>query len=283
MSRTRTTKTDLSQKFHDRIIGKIVDWVLGQRVAEGNQAELTWDKEEQDVINKLIENPKLAGINATVRDPKFRRFFKSVAQNGLNTADVQMFYKYRERLPLKKMNWAYDIEDFDYDGDDLVSQVTVRQGYYMLEFQSEPDTFQSSMPVTVIAEYLNGDEPDEFTFHAMSNRIVKRLIWLKADAQLVFTSTNTAVFDEVSHIRLSRGTRNFFISRVFKKLGVTFNLIKHSKLPDETLKKYWYAYDQIFALTTDLNKAYQVQQTHVEFQTVPSGKKQAFDLSRWLR
>ena len=279
----RTRSADLTQRFHDRIIGKLVDWVLGQKVDEGRISELKWDEEEKELINKLIDNPKAAGINATITDPKFRRFFKSIAQNGFNTADVEMFYKHRERLPLKKMNWAYDIEDFDYEGDDLVTTVVVREGFYMLEFQSDPDTFQSNMPVTVTAEYVDGSEADTFTFHAMAHRIVKRLIWLKGDAQLIFSSNNDAVFDEVSHIRLSRGTRNFFISRMFKKLGVSFNLVKHSKINDETLGKYWFAYDQIFALTTDLNKAYQVQQAHVEAKTVPSAKKQVFDLSRWLR
>ena len=279
----RTQKADLTQKFHDRIIGKLVDWVLGQKVDEGRVSEIKWDDEEKELINKLIDNPKAAGINATITDPKFRRFFKSIAQNGFNTADVQMFYKHRDRLPLKKMNWAYDIEDFDYEGDDLITTVVVREGFYMLEFQSDPDVFQSRMPVTVTAEYVDGSDPDTFTFRAMANRVEKRLIWLKGDAQLVFSSDNDTVFDEVSHIRLSRGTRNFFISRILKKLGVSFNLAKHSKMSDATLMKYWLAYDEMFALTTDLNRAYQVQQTHVEAKTVPGAKKQMFDLSRWLR
>lgn len=281
MRKTRTT--DLSQRFHDRIIEKFVNWVLGQKVDEGKVSELKWDAEEREIINKLIDNPKAAGINATITDPKFRKFFKSIAQNGLNTADMEMFYKHRESLPLKKVNWAYDIEDFDYEGDDLISTVVVREGFYMLEFQSDPEVFQSGMPVTVTAEYVDGSEPDTFTFRAVSERIVKRLIWLKADAQLVFSSENETVFDEVSHIRLSRATRNFFISRMFKKLGMSFNLAKHAKLTDATLKKYWTAYDQIFSLTRDLNKAYQVQQMTMETRTVPGAKKQMFDLSRWLR
>jgi hypothetical protein len=278
-----TKKTDLSQKFHDRIIGKIVDWVLGQRVAEGKVAELQWNKEEQEVIYKLIDNPKLAGITATVSDPKFRRFFKSVADNGLNTADVAMFYKYRERLPLKKMNWAYDIEDFDFEGDDLVSTQVIREGFYMLEFQSDPSEFQSNLPITLEADFDGQGKPIKFMFSALSSRIVKRLIWLPSDAYLYFSSRNDAALEEVSHLRLSRVTRSFFISRLMKKLGLHFNLAKHGKLDDKTFQDYWEAYDSLFAHHMDLKTAYRIQQRIQEPKAVPSNKKQLFDLSRWLR
>ena len=279
----RTRSADLTQRFHDRIIGKLVDWVLGQKVDEGRISELKWDEEEKELINKLIDNPKAAGINATITDPKFRRFFKSIAQNGFNTADVQMYYKHRDHLPLKKMNWAYDIEDFDYEGDDLASNILIREGFYMLEFQSDPDSFQSMMPITVEAEFNDDRSNLKFTFNAAAHRVVKRLLWLPADAYLRISSTNEAALDEISHIRLCRGTRSFFVSRMMKKLGMRFNLAKHGKLDDATLKRYWQAYDAMFAHHIDLQAAYALQQKINEPQSVPTKKKQMFDLSRWLR
>jgi hypothetical protein len=287
MTRRATQKRDagLKQRFHDRIIGKIVDWVLGQRVDEGRASALTWDKEEHDLIYKLVDNPKAAEINVTIKDPKFRRFFKSVADNGLNTADVQMFYRYRDRLPLKQMNWAYDLEDFELDDEGLISNDHIHAGFYMLEIQTDLPTFRSRVPFEIKTDWATDAGTGEHTawLSAISGRISKRLLWLDHDSILEIKSQDLQALESISHLRLSRLTRTFFTSRLMKKLGMRFVLAKHRALSDAQIKDWWQDYDAMFAGTYDPSKAYSYQVRRVEPKSVPTSKQQVFNLSRWLR
>lgn len=287
MSRTSSTKrvASLKQRFHDRIIGKIVDWVLGQRVDEGNISSLSWDKEEHDLIYKLVDDPKAAEINAVVKDPKYRRFFKSVADNGLNTADVQMFYRYRDSLPIKQMNWAYDLEDFELDDEGLISNAHIHAGFYMLEIQTDLPTFQSRIPLEIETEWATGQGEGVHVgwLNAISGRICKRLLWLDHDSVLEIKSKDANALDYISHLRLSRLTRSFFISRLMKKLGMRFVLAKHRNLKDATIKDWWQEYEELFTESGDLKQAYRHQVRFVEPRNIPSGKQQVFNLSRWLK
>lgn len=287
MSRATSTRriTSLKQRFHDRIIGKIVDWVLGQKVDQGHVSSMTWDKAEHDLIYKLVENPKAAEINATITDPKFRRFFKSVADNGLNTADVQMFYRFRDRLPIKQINWAYDQEDFASDETGLISNDDIHAGYYMLEIQVDLPTFKSRVPLSIKSEWVTDTEAGDSThwLQATSGRICKRLIWLDHDSIIQIQSTDSNALDHVNHLRLSRLTRTFFISRLMKKLGMRFSISKHRDIKDATLNEWWQEYDALFFESGDLKKAYDHQVSHLEPRQIPSGSRQIFNLSRWLK
>lgn len=287
MTRPSNTRrvTSLKQRFHDRIIGKIVDWVLGQRVDEGNISSLTWDKEEHDLIYKLVDDPKAAEINAVVKDPKFRRFFKSVADYGLNTADVQMFYRYRDRLPIKQMNWAYDLDDFELDDEGLISNDHIHAGFYMLEIQTDLPTFRSRIPLEIKTEWATDTGEGSHTgwLNAISGRICKRLLWLDHDSVLEIKSKDASALDHISHFRLSRLTRSFFISRLMKKLGMRFVLSKHRNLKDATIREWWQEYDELFSESGDLKQAYRHQVRFIEPRKVPSGKQQVFNLSRWLK
>lgn len=277
--------SSLKQRFHDRIIGKIVDWVLGQRVDEGNVSSLTWDKEEHDLIYKLVDNPKAAEINVTIKDPKFRRFFKSVADNGLNTADVKMFYRYRDRLPIKQMNWAYDEQDFEFDDEGLISNDHIHAGFYMLEFQTDLPAFRSRVSLEIKTEWATerGEGSQTGWLTVSSGRIGKRLLWLEHDSIVQINTKDPQVVDHLSHLRLSRLTRTFFISRLMKKLGLRFVLSKHRDLQDATLKEWWQDYDAMFAGSYDPARAYAYQVKRVEPKAVPTSKQQIFNLSRWLK
>lgn len=287
MSRATATRrtTSLKQRFHDRIIGKIVDWVLGQKVDQGNASSMTWDKEEHDLIYKLVDNPKAAEINATISDPKFRRFFKSVADNGLNTADVQMFYRYRDRLPIKQINWAYDQDDFEVDDVGMISDDYLDAGFYMLEIQVDLPTFRSRVPLTIKTESVSPTSAQENThwLNATSGRIGKRLLWLERDSIVQIQSKDGDTLEHLNHLRLSRLTRPFFISRLMKKLGMRFVLTKHKQLDDAVIKEWWQDYDALFAGSYDASRAYAYQVNRIEPKSVPTSKQQIFNLSRWLK
>jgi hypothetical protein len=252
-ARGQRRPASLKQRFHDRIISKIVDWVLGQHVDEGKVSSMSFDKEEHDLIYKLIDDPKAAEINATVNDPKFRRFFKSVADNGLNTADVQMFYRYRDRLPIKQMNWAYDLEDFELDDEGLISNDYIHAGFYMLEIQTDLPTFRSRVPFEIKTDWVTdkGEGGHTGWLSAISGRLCKRLLWLDHDSIVEIKSQDLQALEYISHLRLSRLTRSFFVSRLMKKLGMRFVLAKHRALTDAQIKDWWQDYDAMFAGTYD--------------------------------
>jgi hypothetical protein len=283
MSQKRTLS--LKQQFEDRIISKFVDWVLGQKVDEGNISSMNWNKDEQDLIYKLVDNPKSAEINTSIRDPKFRRFFQSVAQNGLNTADVQMFYRYRDQLPIKQMNWAYDLGNFHLEEKTLKSTTSLHAGFYMLEVQIDLPRFQSRIPLEIETAYLTdkGTEINVVKLNATSGRISKRLLWLNLDSIVNIQAKNSMAIEHITHLRLSRLTRSFFTSRLMKKLGMQFSLTKHRALSDSVLQSWFQEYNELFAEITDLNQAYQHQIRHIESKTVPTVGRQVFNLSRWLK
>lgn len=286
--------TSLQQLLNDRIIGKAVDWVLGQKVDEGRVSSMSWSQADQDLIHTIVDNPKAADINASLKDPKFIKFFRSVAQKGLNTADIQMFYRFRDRLPIKQMNWAYDLAEFELVKGEMKSKQTIHAGFYMLEMQTDLPTFQSRVPFELTSHRHNeenaNDEIDlrhtivsRYWLHAISGRVSKRLIWLEHDSYLKISSQAPQALKHMAHLRLSRLTRSFFISRLMKKLGMQFVFTKHKTIHEKALKGLWADYDALFTEQTDLQHAYTHQIRHIETSKVPTRKQQMFNLSRWLK
>ncbi len=287
----KSRNNGLKQRFHDRIINKIVDWVLGNKVDQGEVSAMHWDAQDKRLIGTLIENPKAADINATLNDPKLRRFFMSIRQNGLNTADVEMFYRHRDRLPLKQMNWAYDHEDFEYDfstneaDSSLSSRHPIHAGFYMLEIQTDTPQFHARIDLQIDVDRRGGDGEDTSVHYLTltSERICKRLLWLDEDSMVRLSTPGEQALDHLAYLRLSRLTRSFFVSRLMKKLGMRFVFARHRAVKDETLWQWWQQYEQWFVESDDLTQAYRHQVQHVDPRTRPSRARQVFNLSRWLK
>lgn len=275
----------LKQRFHDQILVKLVDWVLGQKVDQGIISYMSWNKQEQALIYKLIDNPKAADINAGAIDLRFIRLFRSAAKNGLNTADIKMFYRYRDRLPIKQLNWAYDLADFDLANGKLLSKQPIHAGFYMLEIQTDLPKYQSRLPFEISFRGTNKetDQNEICWFCATSGTIGKRLLWLDHDSTLQISSREVRATQHMSYLRLSRLTRSFFISRLFKKSGRPFVLAKHKAISESVLQKLWSDYDLLFVEKTDLQQAYSHHVSHIEAAKIPTPKQQIFNLSRWLK
>jgi hypothetical protein len=59
----------------------------------------------------------------------------------------------------------------------------------------------------------------------------------------------TANKTDLTHFRLARLTRNFFLSRLFKKLGKPFDIKQAERVTDEALAAHWEDYEHVFSQT----------------------------------
>lgn len=245
----------LTTKLNDYFVAKVVDWTIKNHVDTGRPSEFKWDLEDKQLLTKIFEDPKSNGLNLPMKDAKFKRFVYSIIQNGLNTADVNMFVRYKDKLPLRSLGLAYDINDFVKTTSGLNSKLMLNAGFYMLEIIVEPNSYSSNIQVECIANYsndnkLNKKKLDTFKLRAKSEAISKRLVWLENDANVSLDiSSSKSIIDskkDVTYLRFARLTKNFFLSRLFKKIGKEYDISKHSKLSVQSIRNLWDQYDLIF-------------------------------------
>ncbi len=274
-SRSRTASVDLvtdvrpdnvTQTLNERLAGKVIDWALKNRVDEGNVAEFRWDVEDKALLQKIFDDPKKVGLAEPMRDTKFRRFVQSIIQNGLNSTDVALFQRFKHRLPLRSLGLAHDLNDFTYAKRDgqavLTSKTAFQQGYYMLEATIDPSQFSARIQVDAHADYLkaqggtrpNSHRQDDYPLRAKSATMGKRLLWLKRNADLTISISTPASSSvskgDITHLRIARLTRNFFLSRLYKKIGLPFDLKNAPKVSDTKLAEQWQQYEQRFTPQT---------------------------------
>ncbi len=171
---TPKNNSSLSNKFHNYIVSKVIDWALSEQVDKGRFSAFKWGPEDQKLLSQIIENPKNAGLNLPIQDSKFKRFFQSIAENGLNTLDVKMFYRYRDRLPLRQLQWEFKKEDFSFNNKKLISKEEIPAGYYMLEVGINTTSFSSQLSFDLQTDGIKKSQV--FELKARSHRICKRLI-----------------------------------------------------------------------------------------------------------
>lgn len=297
-SKRSTTKVSrgnsLQQKLNNYLLEKLVRWVIAERVDEGRPSWFRWDPEDKKLLSKIISDPESAGFHLDASDTKYRKFFQSIIDNGFNTADVQLFYRYRDQLPLRKLNWSFDLRDFRHEQGALRSFVLLPEGFYMVELQSRPTRFSSRIPLRIHRSSDRLTSPpafdqetmteDDFSMSIISHRMNKRLIWLRKPGYLDFVSDHAEPIKMVTHLRLSRTTRSFMIDRMMKKLGQAFNPKLHANITDEALKKLWLRYDERFGYEYDPVAAYQrYLASQAEVAAPVDRDKQLADLTAWLK
>ncbi len=246
---------NVKQILNDRLAAKVIDWAFKNRVDQGNVAEFHWDPEEKALLQKIFADPKAAGLDMPARDYKFRRFVQSIIQNGLNSTDATLFQRFKHRLPLRSVGLAHDLNDFSFvkDGGDssLSSNAPLQDGFYMLEISVEPRQFSARIQLDTTANYVKREGVDHYPLRAVSATVAKRLLWLKHDADLqVAISTPEGVTvkkTDLTHFRLARLTRNFFLSRLFKKIGKPFDIKRAERFTDEALASHWEDYEHVFS------------------------------------
>lgn len=257
---------NVKQTLNDRLAGKVIDWALKNRVDEGNFAEFRWNLEDKALLQKIFNDPKKVGLGEPMRDTKFRRFVQSIIQNGLNSTDVALFQRFKHRLPLRSLGLAHDLNDFTYSKRDghglLTSKAPFQHGYYMLEATVDPRQFSARIQVDTHVDYLKAQgstrpkasSHEDYPLRVKSATMGKRLLWLKRGADLsiaVSAPGATHVLKaELTHLRLARLTRNFFLSRLYKKLGLPFDVKRADKLSDAEVAEQWQQYEQRFTAQT---------------------------------
>lgn len=245
---------NFTQVLNDRFATKVVDWTIKENVGQGAVSEFQWGPEEKELLEKIFSHPKDVGIELPMRDSKFRKFVYSIIHNGLNSTDVALFQKFKYRLPLKALGLAHDLPDFNFKKEihhsSLNSKAVLQHGYYMLEATLKPREYSARIKLDSTASYNKGGGTDHYALRVQSGVMTKRLLWLQADARLSFNIDlpvdrliNKA---DITHFRLVRLTRNFFLSRLYKKLGLTFDLNRAPRLSEPQFAEQWKRYDRLF-------------------------------------
>jgi hypothetical protein len=273
-------KNSLSEQFHQFIVGKVIDWALRERVSEGRFSAFKWGQNEQDLLNKIIENPKAAGLNLPIQDSKFKRFFKSIAENGLNTLDVQMFYRYRDRLPLRQLQWEFKKEDFAFTKQKLTSKEEIPAGYYMLEVGIRTNVFSSQLNFDIQTSSTNSKK-QAYELRVRSNRICKRLIYIDKTTKLEAPLSEQIGQDNIYHLRLARLTKNFFMSRMMNKAGKQFDAKSQEDISQEEFEILWNRYDSLFQKNKNPFSEYEYYIKQVEAKQIPSRAEQLRNLQLW--
>lgn len=273
-------KNSLSDQFHQYIVGKVIDWALQERVSEGRFSAFKWGDAEKKLLNQIIEDPQSADLNLPIQDSKFKRFFKSIAENGLNTLDVEMFYRYRDRLPLRQLHWEYKLEDFNQQKQKLSSKVPIHAGYYMLEVAMNTADFSSQLHFDLHAK-VNNKETQAFELRARSNRICKRLVYLQQDSIIDIPLSEAIQTGNIYHFRLARLTRNFFLNRMCRKIGRQSDIKNHEEVGKEEFEVLWNQYDSTFQRVKNSYTEYEYFIKQVEAKQVPSRAEQLRNLQLW--
>ena len=272
----------LATKFHEFIVEKVVNWALHCTNGKQLLSELKWNNDEREILNKIIEDPKTANLKLPVQDSKFKRFFKSIADNGLNTSDLEMFHRYRDRLPLQDLQWEYKKEVFVFTKTKAASKVIIPAGYYILELGIRTNQFSSQIGFDLKTIGQTKPKHQEFELQAKSNRISKRLIFLENNSKLEAVLPSNITESDIYHLRLARLTKNFFMSRMFKKIGRQFDLKKDQQLTAEELKVLWNRYDSSFKRHKNPFTEYEYYIQQVEAKQTPSRAQQLRNLQLWM-
>ena len=273
-------KNSLSEQFHQFIVGKVIDWALRERVTEGRFSAFKWGQQEQELLNQIIANPKAADLNLPIQGSKFKRFFKSIADNGLNTLDVQMFYRDRDRLPLRQLQWEFKKEDFAFTKQMLISKEEIPAGYYMLEVGIRTNVFSSQLHFDLQTPPIHSKK-QTYELRVRSNRICKRLIYISKATKLEAVLSEQIGAENIYNLRLARLTQNFFMSRMMNKIGKQFDLKGYENIPQDEFEVLWNRYDSLFKKNKNPLVDYRYHIQHVEARRIPSREEQLANLKRW--
>lgn len=286
----------LRQKFHDYLANKLTTWVLRDHVDEGNPSWLKWDPEDKQILERVLHDPKSADLEVSPSDARLKKFIQSVIHNGFNTGDVQMFYRYRDQLPLRQLQWSFDQRDFEREASAMRSKVKLPAGFYMVEIQIRLPRFSSRVPIEIHRTTIKRvnvsrlasekiapeQEDDRFVMNLISHRMSKRLIWLRQDGYVDMVSNQSDVFHSFSHFKFARCARAFFVDRMMRRLGQEYDVNKHNKLNNEEINNIWRKYNQYFILDHNQknNTGINIKKP---FNSVSTRNSQIEELAKWLK
>lgn len=277
---------DFRQVISDHAMTKVIDWVLENKVEQGAYASLVWSEEDKTLLKKAILDSKKSSSTEPIDDPRFRKFFQSIIDNGLNTEDYRLFQVYKNKLPLRSFGLAYDINDFVFEQDRLVSDKKIDQGFYMLEVNVTPKIYSSNILLSISELNKSQTECNVFNLFVQSNKTAKRLISLDETTHLSLTIGEESKLESIGcfkYFKLLKLSEKFFISRMYKKLGKVFDINKVGYLSSDQINSLWLQYDRLFnRIASNGFDNYHQAISSYEKLTTPSAKDQMQRVLGWL-
>jgi len=268
--------------INDYAATKVVDWVLRNRVDEGYSANFKWTNADKKILKDTIFKNKLDLKETSIDERKIENFISSIIENGLNSDDVKLYQKYKDRLPLRALGLAYDKEDFKIKNNKLESIKKIEAGFYMLEINILPKKYNSLLNIN-INEMSNSKSDKVFSLTAQSGKLTKRLIFINADINISIPLNQNWNYSDLKFFKLARLTRNFFISRIYKKLGKKYDINNKVNVSDEDFNALWLEYNNIFSdINNSLLREYSEVIVEAEKVYNPSIKEQISNLNKWL-
>jgi hypothetical protein len=274
-----------------RVISKVDDWSVKTEIEQEEFSQFMWSPEDKKILRDLYLNTKNTETKSLFLDLKFKTFVLSLIENGLNTDDMKLYQQFKDRLPLRAMGLAYDLEDFHVSTSELKSKAPLHAGFYMLETQIVSSAFRSKIPLNLLADYsqkaqstspTDNEESLSFPVSVQTNSLTKRLIRLDKPAMMTLALDSEINSSDISVFRLIKLSKKFFISRVFKKLGKRLNLQQLNAIQDNEYQENWEAYKRVFRTDSDPVENYQDFIATQEQKAIPSNEHQLASLSKWL-
>lgn len=271
---TRSTK----QIFTKIIVSSVIDWA--SRVKKSKRKEnlkFEWSTEQREYLQSLLNHSPQFLSNAPLGDSKLKKYILKIIEKGLNKDDIETFYKNRAQFPLNLLGLEVDLANFKAnEHHQLASSEKVDAGFYMLEADLSSD--HSEKLERLIIKSL---EPvHRFEVKTIQHKTFKRLIYLSKNTVLILQGKPRLFPDAISQFKLIPITRNFFLSRLLKKIGESASQKKLQSVDDRELLRLWHQYDAIFKEVKPVD-AYDHFLEKIEPLIIPSKEKQLSQLKIW--
>jgi len=262
---------------------KVVDWALKNQENSGAPSSFKWSNTDKVILkNALFKSPSEL-TDLLERDQKYKIFFESVIDRGLNLDDLHLFQIYKHRLPLRELGLAYNILDFNEAKGKLISKNMISAGYYMFEITISPKAYCSQLPVKLLNMAQTYDLKKDYSMCAQYGKISKRLIKLDDDVLLSLTPASSWTVKDITHFKFAKLTRNFFVSRLYKKIGKSQLLGNRQSVSDDEISQLWPTYQQIMLKTMNsMSLDYHAIIQKNEKSTIPTVSEQIKNLIKWL-
>lgn len=282
-NKPKNLSADVKNVISNYASNKVVDWVLKNKVEQGKNSNFKWSAADKALLKNVLLDPKNAPSGLPIHDQNFKKFIQTIIDNGLNTDDVRLFERYKNKLPLRALGLAYDLSDFKTGADGLVSTKKIDAGFYMMEITISPKSYSSRLPVNLIESKQKANSPANFMLFAQAEKMSKRLIILNDDSSLILAADPSWHPKDIKHFKLAKLTRNFFLSRIYKKIGKDFKIKSNVDITNDQLESLWRQYEQLFIKQMEVNRSdYHSSIVHHEKQTVPNPAEQMRILIRSL-
>jgi hypothetical protein len=249
-----TNKVDPKRIISDYAANKVIDWIIENKVDRGYASTYCWSEEDKTLLKEAVLEPLTASRDLPFQNIKLRQFFQSVIENGLNTDDVRMFQKYKNKLPLHALGLIYDISDFKKGNRELVSRKKIDAGFYMYEIIAKPKIYIGQLEISLKLTNENDESDRVATLTAQPDKIAKRLIRLDYPSTVTIMSNANWSTTNIQHFRLARLTKNFFVSRICKKLGKEYSEHQLIKLTNTEIDQLCYQYEKLFTRSISKNE-----------------------------